>query len=49
MLRESNPVLLSDLTSRRDSHYQAAPLHDTTEEDSRPAKARGLSRKLSYL
>ena len=47
MLSESNPILLSDFTRRHDSHYQAAPLHDTPEEDSTPVEARGLSHKLS--
>ena len=47
MLNGSNPILLSDFPSRRDSHYQAAPLHDTAEEDPTPAEARGLSHKPS--
>ena len=47
MLSESNPIRLSDFTNRHDSHYQAAPLHDTPEEDSTSVEARGLSHKLS--
>ena len=46
MLSGSNSILLSDFTSHRDSHFQAA-LHDTPEEDCTPAEARGFSHKLS--
>ena len=47
MSSESNPILLSNFTSRRDLHYQAAPLHDTPDGNSTPAEAPGLSHKLS--
>ncbi len=47
MLSGSNPILLSNFTSRRGSQYEATPLHDTPEEHSKPAEARGLSPRLS--
>ena len=43
MLSTSNSILMSDFSTRRDSRYQAAPLHDSPEEESTPVEARGLS------
>ena len=47
MLNESSSISMSDFPSSRDTHYQAAPLHDTQEEGFAPAGARRRSPLLS--
>lgn len=47
MLSGSQPIAMSDMSSRRDSNSQAAPLHATPEDDGTLVEAKGKPHKIS--